>query len=84
VAKVLISIDDHLLERLDEEARHRGVTRSKLVSELASKELGPETGPGADPEVHAAIARLRELFRTAPYADKRDSTEIIREMRDSR
>jgi len=84
MTKVLISIDDRLLERLDTEARQRGVTRSALVSDMAVKELGEAKGPGADPQVQQAIRDLQELFRNATYADNRDSTVIIREMRDSR
>lgn len=84
MAKVLISIDDRLLERIDEEAHRRKTSRSALVSEMAAKELGLAKGPGADPDVRAALEDLRELFRTASYADHRDSTTIIREMRDSR
>jgi len=84
MAKVLISIDERLLERLDTEATQRGVTRSALVSDMAAKELGEAKGPGADPAVRQAIKDAKELFRNATYADKRDSTVIIREMRDSR
>jgi len=51
---------------------------------MAVKELGEAKGPGADPQVQQAIRDLQELFRNATYADNRDSTVIIREMRDSR
>ena len=34
-------------------------------------------------KVQQAIREAKELFRNASYADKRDSTVIIREMRDS-
>ena len=84
MGKVLISINDRLLERVDAEARRRGLTRSALVSDMAIKELGEEKGPGAKPEVQQALRELQKLFRNATYADKRDSTVIIREMRDSR
>jgi Ribbon-helix-helix protein, copG family len=81
VAKVLVSIDDRLLERLDREADARGVSRSALIAELAAKGLGEPLGPGADPAVHEAIERARQLF--SKYHDPVDSTQIIREMRDN-
>jgi antirestriction protein ArdC len=81
VAKVLISIDERLLEQIDREARQRKMSRSALVAELAAKGLGDPIGPGASPEVHAAIRALEELFRKAPTGD---STAWIREDRDSR
>lgn len=84
MGKVLVSIDDRLLERLDGEARKRGQSRSALLSELAAKELGLAKGPGVSPEVGEAMRRMEALFRNATYADDRDSTVIIREMRDSR
>src|ERR1051326_9587233 len=52
MAKVLVSMDERLLKRLDDEAHLRGVTRSRLLSDLVEKELGPVLGPGADPKVH--------------------------------
>lgn len=84
MAKVLVSMDDRLLKRLDDEAHRRGLTRSRLVSDMAEKELGGALGPGADPKVHEAMEDLRRLAASATYADNRDSTVIIREMRDSR
>ena len=39
VAKVLISLPDELLERLDRHVRERGTTRSGLLRELAEREL---------------------------------------------
>ena len=84
MAKVLISLEDGLLKRIDDEAQRRRMSRSALMGEMAAKELGLPMGPGADPEVQAAILDLQELFREARYADARDSTAIVRDMRDSR
>ncbi|HEV8634546.1 MAG TPA: ribbon-helix-helix protein, CopG family [Chloroflexota bacterium] len=86
MAKVLVSIGDRLLERLDAEAKARGISRSALIAELAAKGLGEPIGPGARPEVHAAMARLDELFRTAERNEGflEDSTITIRRMRDER
>lgn len=39
VAKVMISLPDELLARLDEQARRRGSSRSGLLRELAEREL---------------------------------------------
>lgn len=81
MVKVLISLDNKLLERLDQAAAERGTSRSALVAELAAKGLGEPVGPGARPEVREALREIRELFRNAPPGD---STAWIREDRDSR
>lgn len=39
VAKVMISLPDELLARLDDRARSRGTSRSGLLRELAEREL---------------------------------------------
>ena len=82
MAKILVSIDDRLLERLDREAAALGISRSALIGRLTAAGLGEPVGPGAHPEVHAALDRLKELFRDE--GDDVDSTQVIREMRDSR
>jgi metal-responsive CopG/Arc/MetJ family transcriptional regulator len=82
VAKVLISIDDKLLRRLDREATAKGMTRSAYIADLAARELGTKKGPGADPRVRRAVARLDALFQK--NGGEGDSTEIIRRMRDER
>jgi hypothetical protein len=57
VAKVMISIPDELLGRLDEQARRRGTTRSGLLRELAEREF----------LVDAAVRRdaIEQLLSTA-------------------
>ena len=82
MAKVLVSLDTRLLDRLDREARTRGVSRSALIAELAAKGLGEPLGPGARPEVGRAIERIRELFTGLEPAE--ESTATIRAMRDER
>jgi hypothetical protein len=90
MAKVLVSLDDRLLRRLDEEAAARKVSRSAFISALVSQELGVKKGPGADPKVGRALRELDKLFaeaaREEPYYRnfKEDSTVTIRKMRDSR
>ena len=80
--KILISIDDQLLERLDHEAAVQGISRSALIGQVLAATLGAPVGPGAHPEVDAALDQLKGLFRGAD--DEIDSTQVIREMRDSR
>jgi len=82
VAKVLITLEDSLLRRIDRTTRERGLTRSAYVAQLARRDLEQQVGPGADPEVHAALARLRDLFARAGGGG--DSATIIREERDKR
>jgi hypothetical protein len=82
MAKVLVSLNDRLLERIDQAAKSRGMSRSALISEWAARELGEPLGPGARPEVHAAIERLQALL--GKVDDPEDSTAVIRAMRDSR
>jgi hypothetical protein len=83
MAKVLVSIDDDLLRRIDAERAKRRVSRSAWLARVAQQELGEELGPGADPRVHAAMDSLKELFRTSPTSSD-DSTDLIREQRDAR
>ena len=80
MAKILVSLDQRLLDQINREARERGMSRSALIAELAARSLGERKGPGADPEAHQAIARLRELMKGTPPGD---STEWIRQDRDS-
>ncbi|MBI2939105.1 MAG: ribbon-helix-helix protein, CopG family [Chloroflexi bacterium] len=80
MAKILVSLNDRLLDRLDREARTRGISRSALIAELAAKGLGEPLGPGARPEARQAIERIRSLFAEREPAE--DSTRVIRAMRD--
>lgn len=80
--KVLVSLDDRLLERLDREARIRGISRSTLIAELATRGLGEPVGPGARPESRQAVERIRNLFTGREPVE--DSTRLIRTMRDER
>jgi predicted nucleic acid-binding protein len=49
--KVLLSIDQKLLERIDRAARQLRLTRSAYLARLAERELGGDRGPGRDPRV---------------------------------
>jgi metal-responsive CopG/Arc/MetJ family transcriptional regulator len=82
MAKVLITVDDTLLRRIDRTARERGLTRSAYFGELARWDLERATGPGTQPEVRAALTRLDKLF--AGNAAPGDATALVREERDRR
>jgi metal-responsive CopG/Arc/MetJ family transcriptional regulator len=75
VAKVMISIPETLLERIDRLASERGETRSGFLQVLAERELGSqEDGDRKE------IRRLLDLA-TKPMGG--DAARIIREDRDS-
>jgi metal-responsive CopG/Arc/MetJ family transcriptional regulator len=76
MAKVMISMPDDLLARVDTEAKRRATTRSGLLALAVTRELDRR-----DPEeMDAAIARLKESFRNAgPF----ESADLIRAERDS-
>lgn len=81
VAKVLVSLDDTLLRRIDRIAKTRGLSRSAYLAQLAERDAARAGGPGAAPAARRALARLDELFGGSP-AD--DSTLAIRAERDGR
>ena len=82
MAKVLITLEDNLLRQVDRLVRERGLTRSAYLAGLARHDLEQRQGPGADPEVRAALARLDQLFKRAGTPG--DPTAIIRRQRDLR
>jgi hypothetical protein len=83
MAKVLVSLDDRLLARLDRLAAERGLSRSALLAEFAACGLGEPRGPGLKPEVRQALSSLDELFAEAE-GPAEDSTAPIRAERDAR
>ncbi len=82
MTKILVSMDEKLVARIDRAARRLGVTRSAYLARLAARDLGADRGPGRDPKVRQALADLDRLF--SENATPGDVTAIIREMRDSR
>jgi hypothetical protein len=60
--RVLISIDEGLLARVDAACARRGMTRSGYLAQLADTDLGGSRGPGADPGVRAALGAIDELL----------------------
>jgi hypothetical protein len=81
MAKVLVSIEEKLLDRIDRAARDAGLTRSAYLSRLAQRELG-DGKPGSDPRVRRAFETLDRLFAENPVPV--DPTTAIRQMRDER
>jgi hypothetical protein len=81
VAKVLVSLNDALLRRIDRIAKSRGLSRSAYIAELAERDVARVSGPGATPAARRALGRLDELFA---HAATEDSTRAIRAERDAR
>jgi predicted transcriptional regulator len=77
MSKVLITMPDELLQRIDREARARKLTRSRFLEEAARRELG---WPPAD-ALDAALERARDaLARAGTF----ESADLIRRDRDAR
>lgn len=75
MAKVMISLPDELLGRLDDHARRIGKTRSGLLRELAERELRADIGNRS--------RRIRGLVSTAaPHGG--DAARHVREQRRAR
>ena len=81
VAKVLVSLDDTLLRRVDRIAKARGLSRSAYLAQLAEHDAKRTQGPGASAVARRALERLDELFAESPAGD---STVALRSERDSR
>lgn len=74
--RILLSIDERLLARIDDARTRRGATRSAYLAELARQDLG--AGPGTDARVRTAMARLDEHFDDAPAFDPAQILRAIR------
>jgi metal-responsive CopG/Arc/MetJ family transcriptional regulator len=81
MAKVLVSLNDALLRRIDRIAKARGLSRSAYLAELAERDAARSEGPGTSRAARRALARLDELFEGGPAED---STLAIRSERDAR
>jgi metal-responsive CopG/Arc/MetJ family transcriptional regulator len=75
MAKVMISLPDSLLERIDAHVRAHRTTRSSYLRQLAERDLAANDA--------ARSARIRELLAN-PGHHGGNSAQLIREMRDSR
>jgi hypothetical protein len=76
VAKVMISIPDRLLERLDARARANRETRSGLLQRLAEREI-----EAAEGETREEVERL--LAAIGPIDLDVSAAQLIREDRES-
>lgn len=85
MAKVMISVPDDLLERIDAAARDGGRSRSGLLQHIARIYLAGElvkVPPGKRPEVRRAMERVRELrSQRSDDHDPRPTEQILRELR---
>jgi hypothetical protein len=80
MAKVMVSIPDELLTRIDREADERGTTRSGFLQEAARRELG-----WPDPaRVDAALNRGRAALAGAGSFESAELIRSEREARDAR
>ncbi len=81
VAKVMISIPDDLLDRLDLRAKEVGQSRSGLLQHLAERELEDQER-GRRKEVKRLMGEIEGTFTDdEPHVDV---AQLIREDRDSR
>jgi hypothetical protein len=76
--RVLISVDDRLLPRIDRAAGRRGLTRSGYLAELASRDIGIGGGPGKDPTAVAALQALDEMFADTQAFDATTAVRAVR------
>lgn len=80
VAKVMISMPDDLLERIDARAKGSGESRSGFLQRLAERELAD-----AEAESRAEARRLLDLIKAdfRPDEPSVDAAQLIREDRES-
>jgi hypothetical protein len=81
MAKVLVTIEEALLRRIDRAARSQGLSRSAYLARLAERDAARTLGPGAHPAARRAMERLDRLFESSPAGD---STAMVRAERDAR
>lgn len=79
--KVLLSLEERLVRKIDRAARRLGLSRSAYVAQLAERELGSGKGPGRSAAARSALRRLDSLFASNPHDDVASS---LREERDAR
>jgi hypothetical protein len=82
VKKILLSIDERLLARIDQAARAAGLSRSAFLSRLAARELGAGRSADERRRIEEAMRRLDALARKNGTGG--DTTAAIRAARDQR
>lgn len=78
VAKVMISIPDKLLERLDARAKAAGETRSGLLQRLAEQDLADQ-----EQRRRAEVMRLMQGIEST-FADDEPTFDVARLIREDR
>ena len=83
MTKILVSLDDKLLARIDKAARALGLNRSAYLSRVAAREVDASRGPGRTAAIQArhALRRIDKLF--AANQHEGDVTRAVRQERDS-
>lgn len=81
MAKILVTVDDKLLARIDKAAHSLRLTRSAYLSRLAAREMQASIGPGRAAATRHALRRIDELFATNGH--EADVTRAVRQDRDS-
>lgn len=82
MAKILVSIDERLLARVDRAAKRAGLSRSAYLARLAARELEAAGGPGTERRARRGLAALDRVFADHPALE--ETTTAIRAERDSR
>ena len=80
--KILVTLDDALIRRLDRAARERGVTRSTLLATIAERDLRRRT-PEQQRGIDSALRALRRLAERNGISGE-DAATTVRRMRDER
>lgn len=79
VAKVMISIPDKLLERLDRRAKEAGESRSGFLQHLAEREL-----QASEERRREELKRLWDEIRIEVPADDHAAVDVARVIREDR
>ena len=64
--RVLISIQEHLLVRVDERAARLGIGRSTYLAQLAAADLRDQSAARAEPQARAGIGEVDRVFVKEP------------------
>jgi hypothetical protein len=79
--KILLSLEERLVRRIDLAAGKLGLSRSAYIAQLAKRNLGGGKGPGRSPAARGALRRLDRLFESNPHPD---AAGAVRAERDAR
>jgi hypothetical protein len=82
VKKILVSMDDRLLARIDKAARAAGLSRSAYLARLAAREIGGARPTDERRRIQGALRRLDVLARA--HGTPEDATAAVRAARDAR